>query len=215
MQYFPSRIGNFLPKKNPQISSFLNSEHGHFPSLIKKPLFDRPSFLLLPPGPSAAVRRRRLAAGRGGRERRGAERRGGEGGEGEEKESRIEERERERASRVGGLAGASAWGRVRQCALLGMSSESGSVPSAPSIRSMRAALRAAKIDCSDCFELDELRARFHSALSLRAVGQVERLRLKANGAFKRASYELAIRLYTHAIAQADACLLYTSPSPRD
>jgi len=75
---------------------------------------------------------------------------------------------------------------------------------APSIKTMRAALRAAKIDFSDCFELEELTARFHSAMAMNAVNSVETLRLKANGAFKRTSYELAVRLYTLAIAEAEA-----------
>jgi tetratricopeptide (TPR) repeat protein len=69
---------------------------------------------------------------------------------------------------------------------------------------MRAALRAAKVDFSDCFELEELTARFHSAMALSAVNSVETLRLKANGAFNRTSYAFSVRLYTLAIAEAEA-----------
>jgi len=73
-----------------------------------------------------------------------------------------------------------------------------------SIKEMRAALSAARVDFSDCFELDELRARYDSTITAKAVGEVESLRLKGNGAFKRASFEFAIRLYTRAIAGAEA-----------
>ena len=54
------------------------------------------------------------------------------------------------------------------------------------------------MDFTDCFERAELIERFRSVKLERSVTDVEQIKAKANAAFKRESYEYAVRLYTEA-----------------
>ena len=63
---------------------------------------------------------------------------------------------------------------------------------------MQAYLSAAGVDFSDCFERAELIERFLSVKLERSVTDVEQIKAKANAAFKRESYEYAVRLYSEA-----------------
>ena len=62
----------------------------------------------------------------------------------------------------------------------------------------QAYLCAAAVDFSDCFERAELIERFRTVQLERSVTDVEQMKAKANAAFKRESYEYAVRLYTEA-----------------
>ena len=63
---------------------------------------------------------------------------------------------------------------------------------------IQAYLSAAAVDFSDCFERAELIERFRTVQLERSVTDVEQMKAKANAAFKRESYEYAVRLYTEA-----------------
>ncbi len=63
---------------------------------------------------------------------------------------------------------------------------------------IQAYLSEAGVDFTDCFERAELIERFRSVKLERSVTDVEQIKAKANAAFKRESYEYAVRLYTEA-----------------
>ena len=65
-------------------------------------------------------------------------------------------------------------------------------------------LTARGVDFSDCFELNELRERFHKVKLLSNSRAAEKAKAKANAAFKRKSHVLAVRLYTEALGIACA-----------
>eukprot|EP00908_Phaeocystis_cordata_P017548 Transcript_28903.p1 GENE.Transcript_28903~~Transcript_28903.p1 ORF type:complete len:671 (-),score=175.50 Transcript_28903:189-2201(-) len=77
-------------------------------------------------------------------------------------------------------------------------------PAPPSLREVKAYLSAARVDFSDCFERTELIERFRAVQLERQVTDVEQMKAKANAAFKRQSYEYAVRMYTDAVLATDA-----------
>lgn len=72
------------------------------------------------------------------------------------------------------------------------------------LKQVKAYLTERHVDHADCFEKTELIARFRSVQLSEKVADVERIKAKANAAFKRQSFEYAVRLYTDATLAAFA-----------
>ena len=82
----------------------------------------------------------------------------------------------------------------------------------PPLKEVKAYLNAAGVDFSDCFERCELIERFRAVRIKSERTVVERMKAKANAAFRRHSLEYAVRQYTDAALAA--CALHDAAEAR-